>query len=1110
MSTMVGLTDTRATPPSSSLVTVVFTDIVGSTELFGDLGHRADDVRRALFAAMRTAVVASGGHEVKNLGDGLMVAFASAAEAISCAIAMQQAVARVDRRERGVSLQIRAGVSVGEATCEDNDYFGPPVVEAARLCARAEGGQILASDLVRSLVGSRVAHTFRSIGRLTLKGLHEPVPASEVDWHGIASEMPLPAALATSNRSLLVGRVDATATLGRALERAEEGERQCVLLAGEAGIGKTRLVAAAADAAHAQGATVLYGRCDPDLGVAYQPFAQALRHYVSHCGLFSLRAHVGAHGADLQRLVPEISQRLPDVQKPVAADPEADRLRLFEAVDAVLAAGSGDAPVVLVLDDLHWAAKPTLLLLSHIVRSAEPAALLVLATFRSAEPDTARGLVETVGELRRQGNVERLDLTGLDEEAVGAFLEAWKPDARPMAPGLAHILHSETGGNPFFVGELLRHLAETNALSVRGLTSARSDVGVPERVREVIQARVARLAPNTGRVLEIAAVVGDEFDFDLLQRVAESASINDLVAALDEAVRAGVLVESSGDTCRYSFTHSLVRATIYGDLTSARRATLHGKVGTALEQLGEGLDALDLPGLAHHFCEAARVGATAKAGAYSLLAARRALDQVAYEQAETILERGLVAVASRRPADPVCRCDLLLALAETRVRSVDYVGTRAASLLAADAARAAGSPERLAQAAYWYGSRAVAGARDEVGIRLCEEALEALGPDAPAAQRGRALAVLALQQSLAGEAVAAESVADDALALARSTDDPEATGLALFARYYSLWGSERSAEQISVAVQLLDSPFVTPMGWAASIDAHRLLTVPRLALGDVQGFLAGARTVEDMGRALKSRYFLGLTALWRGCHALLEGRFSDVDAVLSGTDAAGADDPNLRNAFAGQLFQLFNERGTLGELKPLVADAIDRTPGLAGFRAALALTHTALGEIDLARAVFAEIASDDFAGVPHDLVRPAALALLAEVCAVLDDAHAAAVLYPLLEPYGGQLVVVASGAYCPGAADRFLGMLASLDPRRSGRATAHFEAALALEGAIGAPPLVARTRYWYARFLNDAGQAVDRERASALLAEALDVATALGMAGLRRAIQSLEASRVER
>ena len=1098
MSAMAELT-ARAGAPTSSLVTILFTDVVGSTELMSQLGDRADDVRRSLFDAMRRAVAAAPGREVKSLGDGLMAAFPSAAKAVACSVAMQQAVARLDRRERSVPLQIRVGISVGEVTCEEDDFFGTPVVEAARLCSAAAGGQVLVSDLVRSLVGSRLPQLFRSIGPARLKGLPEPVAASEVEWWLAPPEVPLPSSIALSNRSLLVGRMDAMEVMRRAVNRAESGDRQCVLVGGEPGIGKTRLAAAAAAASHAAGAVVMYGRCDPEMAVSYQPFAQALRTYVTNCSPAALRAHVWRHAGELQLLVPEVAQRLPELDAPVPGEPEADRLRLFEAVDALVTSASTEAPVVLVLDDLHWAARPTLLLLSHLVRSMEPAALLMVVTFRSTEPDRSLALTECLGELRRNRNVERLELGALDEKAVQAFLEAAGHEPETGAQELAHVLHAETGGNPFFVGELVRHLTDTGGLAVGRNGDARSGLGIPGSIRDVIRGRVSRLTPPAARVLEIASVAGTDFELDLVARVADAESLGDVLDRLDEAVRAGVILEVGGDACRYSFTHSLVRATIYTDLTATRRAALHRKVGEALEALDETRGHEDLAGLAHHFCQAAPMGVTAKAADYVLGAARRALGQVAYEQAATILEQGLAVLDDQPSPDFTRRCDLLLALAETRARFLDHAGLREASLRAAEAARAARSPERLAQAAYWYGARPVAGARDDVGIGLCHEALQALGPVAPAADRARALAVLALQQSFAGDAVAAESVAGEALTLARRTRDAEAVVFALFARYYALWGSEHAQEQIAIAEQLLHSRVITPMGWRASVDAQRLLTVPRLVLGDMKGFLSSGATVEATGRELKSFHLQALATLWRGCHALLEGRFADARACLESPVAEGVTDPNLRNSFVGQRLQLAYECGTLAELEPLLADAIERTPGLAGFRAALARSHAELGELDRAREIFDGLADENFAAVPHDLVRPAALAVLADVAALLNDTDRAATLFELMEAYSGQLVVVATGSFCSGAADRYLGMMASLDRGRAVEAEAHFRAALVLETKIGAVPLAARTRYWYARLLAT-GNESDRQRADSLLGEAHEVATRLGMSALASAI----------
>lgn len=267
------------------------TDLVSSTELATRLGHDAyEALRLEHFSALRAAVTEHNGVEVKTTGDGLMLSFTSTADAVTCAVAMQQATAKQDGQGRGSgtrdpacpATEIRVGVSSGEATNEDSDLYGPPVVEAARLCAAAAAGQILVSDLVRMLARGK-GHTFSSVGELTLKGLPEAVPASEVAWEPIAAAgVPLPPRLTTTQPVAMVGRASEQEVLARAWAQAKDGQRQVVLLSGEPGIGKTRLATETARAAHAEGAVVLLGTCDEDVNLPYQPFVEVLRHYVTH------------------------------------------------------------------------------------------------------------------------------------------------------------------------------------------------------------------------------------------------------------------------------------------------------------------------------------------------------------------------------------------------------------------------------------------------------------------------------------------------------------------------------------------------------------------------------------------------------------------------------------------------------------------------------------------------------------------------------------------------------------------------------------------------------------------------------------------------------------
>ncbi|MDP9071846.1 MAG: AAA family ATPase [Actinomycetota bacterium] len=1091
----------------SATVTVLFTDLVNSTKLLTELGERAQDVRRKYFAALRRAAAAHEGTEVKSLGEGLMICFSSTVAAVSCAVAIQQAIHRLNSRDPDVSLAVRVGVSVGEATREGEDWFGTPVVEASRLCAAARGGQILVSEMVRALVGRRGGHNFAAVGPMGLKGLPHSMSTSEVRWVAKPTEpVPLPTRLVPDPASTFVGRESVRDHLEAAWQRAVAGARRAVLVAGEPGIGKTRLVAELAWSAYADGATVLYGRCDEELGIAYQPFAEALGHYVATCRPERLLTHVESRGGDLSRLVPTLTRRLPEVPPPSLIEPEADRLRLFDAVDALLADASAESPVLLVLDDLHWAAKPTLLLLRHLVSTTEPGALLIAGTYRDTELSRSHPLAQLLGELRRRPEVEHVRLSGLDQAGVTAYIRAAAGhELEEKAVALAGLVHAETDGNPFFVGEVLRHLVETGAVYQRQGVWASDltieEFGIPESVRDVVVGRLARLSEPAHKALVVAAVAGLEFELRVLERVPDSGRPDQVLDGLDDGVRAGLVSEVAGTAGHYTFSHALVRQILYGELTAARRARLHRRVGEGIEAVHGDEDA-SLPALAHHFAEAAPDGETSKAVEYALRAAERALDQVALEEAAFHLERGLRALEIDGGGDQAHRCELLLALARTRAHSLDHPGMREASLGAAAAARAAGSPAGLARAAYWYNGRAIVGTLDPVGVALCEEALSALGDSEPGL-RALVLASLAFVRSFAGEGIATEPLSREALELARRADDSEALALALFARYYTLWGSPHAAEQLSLAEQLLESDAVTPSGSCASVDGYRLRAVPRLILGDLAGFKADLAEVHRLGHERRSRYFLGLATQWRTLLAFLEGRFDEIEELSAQALNFAPDDKNFLNSFAAQTFHLRFEQGRLADVEPWMAVVVEQNPGLPAFRAALAVTHVELGELAEARREFELLATDGFAGVSRNILWPTALALLAEVCTALGDVARAVHLYDLFAPHAGQLVVVGGGSYCPGAVDRYLGMLATTTGRL-GQAEEHFGAALRLEGQLGSPPLLARTRLWYARMLLARGTGGDGARAAELLESARATADQLGMGGLMAAAAAVE------
>jgi len=297
--------------------TVLFTDLVGSTALRQAVGDdRADELRRLHDSVLRDAIAAHGGQEVKGTGDGIMVVFGSAAGAVSAAAMMQRGVDRVGRRAAS-TISIRVGMSAGDVVWEGNDCFGTPVVEARRLCDEASADQIVVSDIVRLLAGSRGGHEFRSLGALELKGLAAPLAAAEVAWAPEPpARIPFPAPLGGVEAVRFVGRVDESERVWTSWKRAQAGGKRVVLVSGEPGVGKTRLAAELARRAFDEGALVLFGRCDEDLAVPYEPFVQAVHAYVGACAPDELADQIGPHGGDLARLVPELAERLPHLPEP--------------------------------------------------------------------------------------------------------------------------------------------------------------------------------------------------------------------------------------------------------------------------------------------------------------------------------------------------------------------------------------------------------------------------------------------------------------------------------------------------------------------------------------------------------------------------------------------------------------------------------------------------------------------------------------------------------------------------------------------------------------------------------------------------------------------------
>jgi class 3 adenylate cyclase/tetratricopeptide (TPR) repeat protein len=1089
---------------SRATATILFTDLVGSTELRGRLGEKvADELRRTHDQLLGHAIEASNGRVIKGLGDGIMATFAGASDAVAAAVAIQQGIDRLNRSSKVPEpLAVRIGLSAGDVSFEDEDVHGTPVIEASRLCAAAAGGEIVAAEVVRILAGFTGGYDYVSGGPLELKGLGHSVAALRIQWDPVAiSTIPMPALLTDIGR-IFVGRDGELERLGQLWKEAAAGERRVALLAGEPGVGKTRLAAELAIWVHEQGGVVLAGRCDEDLGVPYQPFVEALRHFVDHTPRRELAARLGRYGGELARLVPEVANA--GLPAPLRSDPETERYRLFDAVGAWLAVASAEEPLCLVLDDLQWAAKPTLLLLRHVVRSPDAKGFLVLGTYRDTELGHDHPLVEVLADLRRQGGVQRLSLTGLDSTGVTAFME----QAAGHALGgeelaLVGAIHEETEGNPFFVREVLRHLTETGAIERReGLWSARlpvEELGIPEGVREVVGRRLSRLSSTTNDMLKVAAVLGTEFELSLLQ-VAGEVDEKALLIALEEAIGSRLISEVPNPTTGHRFAHALVRDTLYHELSVARRAAIHRRVAEAIESVHAARLDDHLPALAHHWSRASAPAAeTGKAVEYAIRAGDRALAQLAHDEAVTyyrsafdLLDNAGMASTDGR------RVELLISLGQAQLRAGDP-DFRQTLLDAAALAKQAGDANALARAALANnrGMHSSSRGMDAERVTVLEDALRAL-PEADSTVRARLLGILATELWSSPDHARRYRIADEALAMARRLEDPTTLAQVLATRFVPLvMTAERSAEMAEFATlagQLGDPALVF---WATFFAGLTSLTVE-----DVRAFTAGIDEALQLAEELSQPTMRFIATSGQAMSLRLSGRLDDAEAaaqlVLEIGEAAGL--PDARHVYEhSSLFWVRYDQGRLDEL----AEACERhASGMSPPSQSLpnlGLAYAELGRLDEARAVLDRVAADDFATISGGMSRIVELAGVAEFCAALRDRPRAMALHRLLAPYRG--LIAHRGSASTGAVNHHLALLeAALD--RFDEADISFASAAAVNERIGAPTWLARTRLEWARMLLRRGATGDAERARELLGRALDSARELGLANVeRRAVE---------
>jgi DNA-binding winged helix-turn-helix (wHTH) protein/tetratricopeptide (TPR) repeat protein len=490
-----------------------------------------------------------------------------------------------------------------------------------------------------------------------------------------ATGIPLPAQLVATDAVDFVGREAELRQMLDVWERARSGQHQLLLIGGEPGIGKTRLSFEFGRRRTAEGSTVLVGSSDEENLVPYQPFVESLAWYARHCPEAELRAQLAAIGGDIELgpLLAELRRRIADLPGSSIVDSEGRRYRFFEAVSGLLASASRARPLLLIIDDLHWADKPTLLLLRHVIRSARAGSFCIVATYRESELGRTHPLAEMLVDLRREPRATRLVLRGLEVAHVTALVGSVV--GRQAPPHLSQVVLESTDGNPFFATEMLLHLKETGALvEAAGRTGGTIDLvslGLSEGIKEVIGRRLSRLSDACNRALGVAAVIGCEFDATLVDAVTDL-SESALLDSLEEASRAQLVRESPAAGGRFAFMHALIRETLYSELSSPRRLRLHRRVADALERRAKEMPTVPLAELAYHFSQAASAGAADKAVDYATRAGHAAAQGLAHEEALRLFELALQSLEFMPAGPDTTR--LRVDLHRRRARSYDALG----------------------------------------------------------------------------------------------------------------------------------------------------------------------------------------------------------------------------------------------------------------------------------------------------------------------------------------------------------------------------------------------------------------------------------------------------
>ena len=1076
-------------------VTVLFTDVEGSTDLrtrFGD--EAADELLRIHEEIVRDRVDHHGGHEIKALGDGFMVAFASPRKAISCAVEIQRALGDRNRADPGRELRVRIGINAREVSEKAGDLFGAAVNAAARIAGKARGGQILIANVVKDLAGMRPDLSYLDRGLFWLKGFPERWRLYEVlrQAAGPAQELATP----VHRKTEFVGRDAERADLRRHVENAVAGRGSLVMIGGEPGVGKTRITEEIAEEAATHRLLTLVGHCyETEAAAPYAPVAEIFEATARVISRGTLREALGDTGPEIARIMPELRRLFPDLPPPIDLPPEQERRFLFNSVTEFMTRAARMQPLMLVLEDLHWADEPSLHLVQHLAERVSDLPILLVGTYRDVELDVDRPLARTLEELVRRRLAHRIALSRLPRDGVEAMLRALAGREPPSS--LVDAVHGETEGNCFFVEEVFQHLHEEGKLfDARGDWRTEVQIGevdVPEGVRLVLGRRLARLSDGSRKALSCAAVIGRTFTFELVEAVGEVSS-DVLLDAIEEAQRAR-LVTSSEDAFqpKFTFAHELIRQTLLTGLSLPRRQRLHLRVADAIERVYERKVEEHTADLAHHLYQAGAAADPAKTVRYLTLAGDRAMESAAFEDALRAYERTL---SLQQDDDKRGTAELLIKLGFAQ-RSLGRTGESLASWRAAlDAYAELDDRDAAAQACWEIGYQLGWAGRPIEAVEFVQRGLMVVG-DARTAARAGLLGQAGVFIGFLGDYDGGMGMIDEAREIAAEIGDERLEGFAGLSRAIVLYSYAQHGalvEEAPGAIELLrktSSPY----------ELANLLTLQEWSLyvsgRPMEEREAVHEELEPLARKLGNTAAIMLTERAEQiCRFNVTGDL-DAYARFAQWDLDYCRDHELEwiSNSHGFLWSVEFFRGRWEEAleQARLCQELEPPGGFQGWAWGLiVLTLAYLGRHDEALAMV-----EEGRGRLPEPGRPATwgswtmLHAAVEALAIIGDREASAALYHLVLQTRETGTVSAQGFYRR-LVETVAGIAAQMG-RMWSEAERHFEAAIAQAESLPMITEQAEARRFFAAMLAERDEPGDRERARELLERSLEIYASIGM-----------------